>query len=138
MELQLKRTDDKFQFLRVGEDDALFISATPKLQGENGKGQRPFQLVLQALAGCMSIDVLNILYKQKQNVQDYRVVVNGTRSEEFPGVFTDIEMTIHVKGDVKEEFLQRAIKLGEEKYCSVHHMLNSTVNITTEYTFNKD
>ena len=136
MEIQLERTDDKFQFQGVGEDNDLFISASPKLQGENGKGQRPMQLILHALAGCMSIDVLNILYKQRQNVQDYRVSVNGTRSEELPSVFTEIKMTIHVKGEVKEEFLKNAIKMGEEKYCSVHHMLNPTVNIVTAYTLN--
>ncbi|NND77622.1 MAG: OsmC family protein [Flavobacteriales bacterium] len=137
MKIELVRLDDKFQFKSGEGDDAVYLSASEKLQGENGKGQRPMQLILQALAGCMSIDVLNILYKQKQDVQDYNVSVSGDRSEELPGVFTNIKMTIHVKGAVKEEFLKRAIKLGEEKYCSVHHMLNPTVDIVTDYKLNE-
>ena len=114
----------------------MFVAASPSLQGDDGRGPRPMQLVLHALASCMSIDVLSILYKQKQEVEDYRVSVNGDRRDEIPTVFTKIEMTIHVKGNVKESFLKRAIKLGEEKYCSVHHMLNSTVEINVNYELN--
>lgn len=136
MEIELKRIDDKFQF-KSGEDgNEVFISASPQLQGDNGKGPRPMELILQALASCISIDVLSILYKQKQDVKDYSVMVKGNRREELPNVFTKIVMTIHVRGNVKEEFLKKATKLGVEKYCSVLHMLQPSVDIKVNYVLN--
>ncbi len=93
----------------------------------------PMEGLLASLAGCMSIDIMMILNKQRQQVDHYEVKVTGTRADAAPAVFTAIQMEVHISGKVKEAKLQQAIRLSEEKYCSVYHMLAPGVDISTVY-----
>ena len=38
-------------------------------------------MLLMGLAGCSAIDVILILKKQKQNIQDFRLKVDGMREK---------------------------------------------------------
>jgi len=84
----------------------------------------------------MSIDVLSILAKSKQEVEEFDVEVSGTRREEIPGLFKDIVITITVTGDVKKEKLEQAIRLSEETYCTVFKIVEKTASIKTTYVLN--
>jgi putative redox protein len=104
--------------------------------GENGSvpGGRPMELVLAALAGCTAFDVITVLRKARQEVTDFQVSANGVRREESPRVFTEIRLEYLVRGhNISEDVVKRAIKLSEEKYCSVEAMLRSTVKIEASY-----
>lgn len=138
MEVEIERVDHQFQFEATRGDDKMFIAASPQLAGEGAKGLRPMELVLSALGSCMSIDVLNILYKQRQQVDSFRVQVIGERTTTVPSVYSSIEIVLFVTGEVAEAKLARAIKLSEETYCSVHRMLSPTVAITTKYYLNHE
>jgi putative redox protein len=49
-------------------------------------------------------------------------------------VFTKIHVTYVVKGKgIKPAALERAIKLSEEKYCSISAMVKGTATITTSF-----
>jgi putative redox protein len=82
------------------------------------------------LAGCSSIDILNILYKQKQQVEHYSVELNAIRSDEMPGVFEKIHLSIYLKGTIDMDKAQRAADLSFGKYCSVSKMLEPLCEIT--------
>lgn len=103
---------------------------------DNPVGFRPTEMVLVGLGGCMSIDVLSILEKSKQPVEDFDVEVSGNRRDEVPGLFENILITIKVKGDVKESKLQQAIRLSEETYCTVFKIVEKTASIKTTYILN--
>ena len=133
MKITLKRIDSKFQFSSGKDENRVFCSASENLQGLDRKGQRPMELMLNGLAGCLSIDVLNILYKQKQEVVSFEVEVEAIRRDQIPSVFTDIHLVFKVKGEIREDFLSRAIQLGTEKYCSAYHSLSSDIIIRTSY-----
>lgn len=94
----------------------------------------PMQLLLAGLAGCTGIDIVTILGKKKATPTDFKVKVRGRRAENFPMVYTDIEVEYVFWGDnLKARDVEQAIKLSEQKYCSVSIMLGKTSKITSTY-----
>lgn len=91
--------------------------------GGEGKGVRPMELVLMALGSCSVFDLTSILQKQRQEITDIQVEVNGERRDEIPNVFTKIHIRFLLKGDIDEVKAQKAAELAVKKYCSVHDML---------------
>ena len=113
--------------------------------GENDKGGTvqmgpmddsigPMQLLLVGLAGCTGIDIITILEKKKNTPTDFKVKVRGKRAGKFPMIYTDIEVEYLLWGDdLKVRDVEQAIKLSEQKYCSVSIMLGKTSTITSTY-----
>jgi putative redox protein len=88
----------------------------------DGNGVTPTEAALMGVGGCMAIDVLSILEKQRQTVTSMRVEVKGDRNAEPPKFYTAIAMTFHVAGpDLHGPKIEKAIELSTEKYCSVLH-----------------
>jgi len=86
------------------------------------------------LAACSSFHVLTILKKKRQNVSGYSVEITAERRDEPPRVFTRIHIKYIVKGqNVNAVAVESAIKLSEEKYCSVGGMLKKAVDISSSY-----
>lgn len=99
----------------------------------DGTAAGPMQVVLMALAGCSTIDMVMILEKMRQKVKDIKVEVDGTRREEIPRVYTKIHMHYKIYGTVKDKKAEQAVALSIEKYCSVSKMLESTVEVTGSF-----
>lgn len=95
----------------------------PASIGGEEKGARPMELVLMALGSCSVFDLTTILQKQRQDIQDIRVEVEGDRREEIPNIFTKIHISFYLKGDIDQIKAQKAAELAVKKYCSVHDML---------------
>ena len=100
--------------------------------GKN-RGARPLQLLLMGLAGCTSMDVISILKKMREPLEDFHVDVNAEQATEHPHVYTEIHVEYVITGDVKEESVQKAIRLSEERYCSANAMLRQAATITSSY-----
>lgn len=137
MEITVKKTQEKFEFKADNGRTIIPIVSIPE-HSHDIKGFRPMEMLLASLAGCLSIDVLSILYKQKQEVNNYVVKVEGERVDEQPSIFSNIKLEIIVNGKVDEVKLQKAIDLGIEKYCSVYKILNQSATITCKYTLNNE
>ncbi len=138
MKLELKRIDDAFHLEATNEDGAVAYSdAAPKVGGSN-KAFRPMQLLLMSAASCSSIDILLILKKQKQEVRDLQLTIEGDRdSEKVPSLFTDIRIHYKFWGHLSEEKVKRAIELSITKYCSASKTLEEAgAKITTTYEIN--
>jgi putative redox protein len=100
-------------------------------------GPRPMETVLLGMGGCSSYDVVTILTKARQEVDDCRLEITAERAETEPKVFTQIHLHFIVSGKrLKEKQVERAINLSAEKYCSASIMLGKTANITHSYTIN--
>jgi putative redox protein len=94
----------------------------------------PMQLLLVGLAGCTGIDIVSILQKKKVTPTDFKVKVRGKRAETFPMVYTDIEVEYLLWGEnLKARDVEQAIKLSEQKYCSVSIMIRKTAKISSSY-----
>lgn len=62
------------------------------------------------------------------------VLVKKRREDPSPRVFTKIHLKYIIKGEnISPEAVESAIKLSEEKYCSVAGMLQKTVPITSSF-----
>lgn len=124
----------KLQF--TGSADSghkITIDGPPDLGGENA-GMRPMEMILLGVGGCSAMDVMHILRKARQDVQDCRIELDGTRAETPPRVFTDIHLRFVITGnDISEKHVARAVQLSAEKYCSAAIMLSASVNITHDY-----
>ena len=107
------------------------MDATEKIGGKN-KGMRPMEVLAGSLAGCMSIDVLLILQKQRQEVTFYEVNVDANRKDAVPAVFETIYLVFSFNPEVDLEKAAAAVKLSHEKYCSVSASLNPNIHIQTE------
>ncbi|NVJ60692.1 MAG: OsmC family protein [Gammaproteobacteria bacterium] len=104
-----------------------------QLSGE-GEYMSPMELVLQAVGGCSSIDVVMILQKARQTITGCECQLTAERAETDPKVFTKINAHYVVTGtDLAEKQVARACELSMEKYCSVSLMLKGKVDIT--YSF---
>ncbi len=95
-----------------------------QIDADKEKGASPMELILLGLGGCASYDVVGILQKARQEVQDVRCELTANRADTIPAVYTDIHMHFVVTGqDIKEKQVEKAIKLSAEKYCSASRML---------------
>lgn len=109
----------------------LVLDAAPPVGDD--RGVRPMELLLTALAGCSSMDVLTILQKKREPIQAFRVTIEAARAQEHPKVYTDIQMTYHIRGAVNPQAVRHAIQLTESTYCGVSAMLGKCATITTHF-----
>jgi putative redox protein len=102
-----------------------------------GHGVTPMELLALALASCTAMDVASILVKMRQPLEGFRVEVQGERADEHPKRFTSLEVVYHLKGDVDEKKVQRAIELSEARYCSVAATLRPALPIASRYVLER-
>jgi putative redox protein len=74
------------------------------------------------------MDVISIALKKRQPVVTYRIHVRGEQRDEYPKVYTRIDLVHEVEGPgVSIEAIKRCIELSATKYCPVSAMLSSGV-----------
>jgi putative redox protein len=100
-----------------------------------GTGPKPIELVAAGLAGCTAFDVITVLrQKFHQKVTGYEVRVEADQADRPPQVFTAVRIHHVVTGyQVDVAALEEAIRLSEEKYCSVGAMVQKTASFQTTY-----
>ncbi len=137
MKITLERLNQAVHFVaRNEEGSTIEMDGSPEIGGE-GKGVRPLQTLLMGLAGCSSIDVVTILQKMRQPLDDIKVTVSATRREnEVPSIFETIQIDYQLYGDLQPDKAQRAVELSMEKYCSVTRILEKTATINYSFSIN--
>ena len=96
------------------------------LDWENGPN--PMQVTLQMVGACSLVDV--VIGLKERPFSKVWVELDSVREEQSPRVFTSIEMTYHVVGDIPQNLVERIVAKSHEKYCSVSNMINQSVNIS--------
>lgn len=97
-------------------------------------GFSPMQLLLAGAGGCSAIDIMGILEKQKQDLQDLKVEIEGDRQKKDTySEFTTIHLHYIFTGALDEAKVERAINLSLDKYCSVTKTLGKTSKISHSY-----
>lgn len=100
--------------------------------GQNGIS--PMELLLIGVAGCTGMDIVSILEKQRQKMLGFKLLVRGKRANEFPKVYTEIDVVYLLVGEqLDPTAVERAIQLSEEKYCSASAMMRPTAKIRSYY-----
>ena len=134
MKIILKRLDDAYHLEAVNEEGCkIETDGSPEIGGSN-KGMRPMQLLLAGTGSCSSIDIISILKKQKQDLQDIEVEVTAEREKDkVPALFTEIHVHYKLTGDLDEAKVKRAVDLSVNKYCSVIKILEKTASVSSSY-----
>lgn len=124
MKIELNRVNDAVHFAASATSSPvkIHIDGSPEIGGQ-ALGVRPMELVLMALGSCSSFDLIQILKKQRQEIEDISVSVEGERADAVPAVFTHIHLTFNLKGNIDLAKAEKAAELAVKKYCSVHDML---------------
>lgn len=137
MKISLKRLDENYHFESVNErGDIVHLDNKSE---PDPKGSSPMELLLMAIAGCSSIDIVMILRKQKIELVDVKVDVEGFRQDgAVPNVFTGIKLVVKLEGDFPPEKAKRAVDLSISKYCSVAKMLEKTAEISYDVYLNDE
>ncbi len=101
---------------------------------DENAGMKPSELLLSALAGCASVDVVEILAKKRTPLSHLEVHVTAEQEPDPPWIFRKIHMNFIVKGEgLTEKNVEQAIQLSDEKYCAVAATLRAEVDITTSF-----
>ena len=139
MKITLRRVNQAVRF--EGSNSAgntVLVEGSPEIGGE-GQGMRPMEMLLVSLASCSSMDIVSILKKMRQPLEDLRVEVDGHRATDLvPAVFTKIHLHFILKGDLRADRVEEAIRLSVDKYCSVGRMLDKTAEITFDWKLDND
>lgn len=98
------------------------------------KGVKPSDLLLLSLASCSAYDVVLILNRQRQQLTNLYVSVDGQQAAEAPYQFTEIHQHYTVEGvNLDPDKVARAIQLSEEKYCSVAATIRGVAKLTHSF-----
>ena len=103
------------------------------IDGDSRSGLSPTQFAAIGLAGCMAADVVDILRKGRHPLTALRVTFTGTRAEQPPRRFLEIELRFELRGAVPPDAVERAIALSREKYCSVWHSFRQDIALSTTF-----
>lgn len=106
------------------------------IDGRRKAGPSPVHAVAFGLAGCMAIDVVEIIEKGRLELKALSCTLQVLRAEQTPRRITGFDLRFKVTGDIPDDRVGRAIDLSREKYCSVWHSLNPSIDFKTSFTVN--
>ena len=105
-----------------------------KIKMKRPGGVKPSDMLMMALIGCSSVDVVEILKKQRQDLRELKVTAESTQDNDPPWRFRKIHIHYQAVGKgIDLEKFGKAIKISEEKYCSVYATLKDAIEITHDY-----
>lgn len=133
MKARIKWVEDR---TFVGESGSGHKIVLGTAHGPEGRSPGPsaMELVLIGMGGCSAYDVVHILEKGREAIEDVSVELDADRAEQDPKVFTRIHMHFVVKGRrLAPGKVERAIALSVEKYCSASAMIGKTATITHDF-----
>ena len=103
------------------------------LDSERRAGLSPVQALAVSLAGCMAMDVVDILQKGRFALDGVRARLESERRPEAPRYVTRVALHFVVTGSVPPDRVARAIELSRERYCSVWHSLRPDIDFRTSF-----
>ena len=97
----------------------------------------PPDVLLAALASCVSVDVVDILGKRRTPPETFGVEVLGERVDSIPRKFKHITLNFTITGQgIDRANAMRAIELSANNYCSVRDSLDPNIPIVLNLNLN--
>ena len=132
MDMELTRIEAPYVFeLNAQNNLKLVMDSSESLEGKN-RGMTPMQLLLGGLMGCMSIDIMLVLKKQKMSPKVYRVEADATKKDGVPTPYDKIHLKISIDKEIDLKRVHRAVDLSLNKYCSVRASLHPDISVSYE------
>jgi putative redox protein len=103
---------------------------THRIDAGTVTGPSPVDTLLNALAACTSVDVLDILDKRRTPARTLSVDVEAARAKATPARVVGIHLTYHIAGEgIERIHAERAVELAVTKYCSVRDSLHPDIPV---------
>jgi putative redox protein len=132
--IEMERKTGDFGFQAKDENGNILQTDSSIENGGSNYGFRPMQLILAGLGSCSAIDMVSILKKQRQIVEDFKIKIVGERERnKIPSLWKSVEVTFELYGTIDAEKAKKAASLSMEKHCSVAETLRRS---GTEITWN--
>jgi putative redox protein len=107
------------------------------IDGDGQNAPSPPDVLLAALASCVSVDVVDILAKRRTPAETYEVEVLGERVDSIPRKFKHITLNLTITGKgIDRANAMRAIELSANNYCSVRDSLDPNIPIVLNLKLN--
>jgi putative redox protein len=138
IEIKVNRKEGDFGFEAMDVNGhTIRMDTSPESGGQNF-GVRPMQVVLMGMGGCSAIDIVMILKKQRQTIDDFSMKIEGEREDrKDPSLWKNVKIVFELKGDIDVDKAERACELSINKYCSVAETLRrGGTNLTWEVRVN--
>lgn len=103
------------------------------IDGQTKAGPSPVQALAFALAGCMAVDVADIVQKGRYELRRLTADLTADRAPEPPSRFTAVRLTFRIATDAPRHAVERAIALSHEKYCSVWHSMRHDIPFASTF-----
>jgi putative redox protein len=101
---------------------------------DDGVGVKPSEMLLVALAACTSVDVVDIIQKKRQVLTGLEVTAVGEQDPEPPWTYRKVHVHYKLTGKgITPKDAESAIRLSEEKYCSVAATIKGKAEIITDF-----
>jgi putative redox protein len=124
IKIELNRVHGDYGFEAKDEAGKIVNIDGAESIGGLGTGVRPMQLILMGLGGCAGIDIILILKKQRQTVENFSIKINGEREKDkTPSLWESVDIVFEISGTVDEMKAQKACALSMDKHCSVAETL---------------
>jgi putative redox protein len=117
---------------------AILIDGRKEVGGADS-AVHPKELLLLALGACTGMDMISILRKMRQEVDDFEIRIEAEEAGEHPKAYQKIKIVYCVKGrEIEEEKVRHAAELSQTKYCSVAATLRSPLTIDYDFEVAKE
>ena len=138
IEINLHRVNGDFGFEASDANGHMVRIDTSDESGGENFGVRPMQMLLMGLGGCSAIDIVMILKKQRQTIEDFSIKITGEREPgKEPSLWQNAKIIFMLKGTIDKEKAERACQLSMDKYCSVAATLkNGGTDLSWEVVVN--
>ena len=134
VKISQERLSGLYHLRTINSDGSIIETDGSSSIGGEGKGMRPMELLLAALGSCSTIDIVLILKKQRQKLDDIKVDITAEREKvDKHSEFRNIHLDFTLYGVIKPEKARKAIDLSLDHYCSVAMTLKKTSNITYDF-----
>jgi putative redox protein len=122
--IKMERKTGDYGFEAIDENDNTLHTDSSIENGGSNYGFRPMQMILASLGSCSAIDIVSILKKQKQTVEDIKIRIEGEREQKvIPSLWKSVNIFFEIHGNIDEEKVRKATALSMDKHCSVAETL---------------
>ena len=128
MKVNLNRINDDFLFECTNQHgNKILLDNTSQ---PDAKGVSPMEALLMSVAACSGIDVVAILKKQRQEIENFSAEIVGERvPKDEAKPFSAIDVKFILTGKVDPAKAWKAAQLSFDKYCSVSKTLEPQVKV---------
>ena len=105
------------------------------LSGDDpASGVNPSQMLLIGLSACTAYDVVDIMAKKRMPLTMLEIIASGERAPNPPWAYERIHLRYRLAGTgLTDAAVTQAIKLSQDKYCSVAATVRGVAEISYEY-----